>query len=314
MEYLLLLVIGIFSSAFFSGLETGVYSVNRIRLQVLKEERGKKLLSLLEHTKELIASILVGINLSNYLCSASLTSFFLALSIAQPEVLATFLLTPFLFVFGEILPKEIFRRYADILMLRLTPFLSLFYRLCYPLSCVVLALGKLMEKSLKRSQEDLQLTRQKIRLFLLDRFGAFSSLEQMAQNIFHLEKKRVGDVMRPIRQVACLKEDWGKERILFLVRRAGFSRYPVWDKERKRMLGVVHIYDIFFYPEEEFSLRKILRPVERILSSTSVPKALEQLRRQRVPLGLVVDEKGKVLGIVSVKDLVENVVGGISHW
>lgn len=315
---LILLLIGVLVGALYAGLETGIYSVSRIRIQLLSEKKNqaRKLSKILHRPQELVTSTLIGINLSHYICSVSGTALLVHYSFANAEILSTLLLTPLLFIFAEIIPKEIFRRHADTLMCTFRGVLKISYLCFYPLIMLLLGLGKFWGYLLNQNPVQFQLSKQRIRLYFIEKGGLSQHQSQLAGNIFRLEEHGVIHVMQPLKKAIMLEKKTPRDQVLQVARTFKLKRYPIYENNPANIIGVIHIYDILFEEEgeENFSLEKYLRKFVRIPAGSPIPEALNMLQKGRTPLGIVLGKDDKAVGIVTLKDLLEEVVGVLKAW
>ncbi len=311
---LILLFLGILASAIFSGLETGIYSVSRVKVyfQEKKDNKVQKLAKILSKPQEMVTTTLVGNNISHYLCSFATTHMILSFAFPQPELMATILLTPILFIFADMVPKELFRRKADEWMSYFVPFLRCTFILFFPLVYFLLFIGKVLSFLLGQKPGQVQITRQKIRWYLLEKGGLSSHLIMWVENLFRLEEKKIFQVMKPARQVICFESDMKREEVLALIRRHGYSRYPLVRRKGRRVqvIGVVHVFSILFASEEQpFSLENLAKTPIFLEPELSVSEGLRRIQVGAAPMGIVKTQDGRFLGIVTIKDFMEEFVG-----
>ena len=133
----------------------------------------------------------------------------------------------------------------------------------------------------------------------------------IAENILSLRDLRVRSVMIPLSRVAAVEEEAGKERVLELVRRYNFSRFPVYREQKWRVVGVINVLDAL---GEEFSVRGSVRDAPVLSPWDTVASALHELRVAKQPMGIVSDGTGRAVGLVTMKDLVEEIVGELAEW
>jgi len=318
---LLLVLVFALLEGFFSGSETGIYVVNRIRLR-LRAEAGeptaRRLMSLLADTRGLITATLVGTNLCVFGTSALVTRLIEARVETDAALLSTLILSPFLFVFAEVVPKNLFRRHADVLMYRVSGLLRLSVVAFRPLVVAlkgVTSIGGLLAGGHPEPTDPL---RSRERLLSLLMTGAEEGIltpyqHDMAGNILRVASVLIERVMIPIEDVVVIEEPVGRERVVEGLSRAGHSRYPVRsaDGSIERVLDVT---EFLMADGDGGPPRAGLHEAPRLAADTPVPRALEALQTGRLPLGLVVNDADRPLGIITVKDLVEEIVGELGEW
>lgn len=303
------------ASFFFSGIETGIYALNRVRLRLRREEghpRAVRVHGLIRRPQILISTILIGNHVANYLasfCSQEVVVRWFGLS--EPEVVNTILLTPFLFVFGEITPKNVFRIRAERLVYRASAPLAAAVRLFLPLALLMRWLGRLSGALPKRSPpEDSLLGKDRLEALAREvaEDGVLSPEQsKMVRNVMRLASRSVEEVMVPLAEVDTVDEGFGVEDLLAASARNGRTRLPVRERSGDGFLGVVNVLDLAFRPDE--TPAAIVRPAPVVPARIGVERGLRILRGARVPMGFVQGRGGRIAGIVTVKDLVEEVSG-----
>jgi len=313
------LVVLVFLSAFFSGSETAFMAVNRIRLRHARKtsSRARTLMEVLKEPERLIGTLLLCNNLVNVALSALGTALAIALTGEEGVLYATFIITLFLLVFGEITPKTIAAYHADAISLIIAPFFLVAIRILYPVVRLLsmLSRGLIAVLGLQPSGEGDRLTGEEIESIIEDsgEGGALGKDEQsMLLGVLTLQRTNVGDIMVPIRDVVGLPVDAGYRKVLDIVEKSEFSRYPVYRGDISDVLGFVHVRDLFQSSSEKpFSLRKVLRKPHFIPELRSVRQQFVSFKKRQSHLNFVVDEYGEVVGILSFEDVLEEIVGEI---
>ncbi len=322
LEYLLLcLCIGL--ESFFSGSETGLYCVNRMRLRFRLERRwpGAAALQKLTSDPQLaISTMLIGTNLSVYLASVLCSRRLGAFEALAPraDLYTSLILPPVLLVFAEIVPKSIFQRGADTLMYKAALPLSAARTAFYPVLFVMKGLGALIRRLALRlgAEEAGELTVEKFRFFLSEgaALGVVTPHQQaMAENIFHLRSLGVARAMVPLENVVMVPETVGPDGLLNVLRDHRFSRLPVYSGERADIAGIVNIIDVLAGRGAALVPSDIMRPPLFLGARLSVMDALYALQKAHRQMAVVTDGEAAV-GIVTVKDLVERIVGELAEW
>jgi len=308
-----------------SAVETGSYRLNRIRLRLRADggdARAAVLLRLLADLPGLIISILVVNNVGNYLLTAAVTALvagWVAGGGVTVQLTATAVATPLLFVFCEVLPKNVFAFAPGERMCRLARPIRAVYWGLYAVGLVpaLKGISGLVLRIARRRGEASPFTpRQRLRAII--REGLAEGLitgyqDQLAEKVLALRTKTVGGVMIPMRQVAAVPLDVTQRRFARELGRHSYSRLPVYENHRDNVVGIVHINDVL--AREGFEVAAAMRrDVVRLPAAMPVSAALLRMRRARAAMAVVADHKGRAVGIVTVKDLVEEIVGDLAAW
>lgn len=316
-------------SAFFSGAETGVYRISRLRIRVGMEE-GKKLYKILNklfmNSQELIFSILIGNNLANFFASSIATALLISWlkKPDQAEYYTTIILTPVLFVFGEVIPKNLFYFRSEKLLSKLSPILWFFYKmfsvigLNKTLKFISDRSEKLFRISKFEGQTSNEIVKRHIEGILQDTKdeGYLSYIQKdivkRVMNIFHVS---ITSVMVPFDRVDMVDVDISKAEFEQMFKKSPYTRILVYENKRQNIIGYVNAYQAICL-EEEFELRKILNRIYRFTPNTAVIKALNKMHHKDLKMALIAkprrDKHYIPLGIVTIKDLAEEITGELT--
>lgn len=317
----LALLLALMFSAFFSGVETGLISLNRIALR-RKEEKGDRraiiLGKLLKNPERLLATILVGNNLVNV--TATLLFLMLASRIWGPErakLLTPLLLTPLLLILGEIVPKTLFRHKAD----TLTPFFARLlqgvHRLLSPsvtiLTNVTGGMTGFLGGDEKRSPF---MTREDIRLLFVEgeKGGAIEKDErELIHGVIDFAAATVHEVMVPRIDIVAVRNDATWEEACETFEKYGYSRLPVYEDEIDKIVGMMYIFDLMRkgIPSDESSIKEFIREIPFVPESKKIEDLLQEFRDDHAFIAVVVDEYGGTAGLVTLEDLIEEIFGEI---
>ncbi len=317
--HLLVLVVLIVLSAFFSGSETALMALDKLRLKYLVQKKrpgADHLEKILEHPDRLLGAILVGNNLANIAASVFATTFFVQLYGDQGELLTILVLTPVLLILSEISPKTYAAQYPEkVSFLVLRPILAVMWLLS-PVVWLVTRASRLLTHFIRGEEKRPIISEEEIRSIISvgEETGVVAREQRlMLHGIFELTQTRVRDVMIPRTEVVGLEVSAGFGEVLGLVQQAHHSRFPVYDENLDNVVGIIHSKDIlnFVGSPEVFSLREIARPPYFVPESKRIGTLLQSFRRKRIHLAVVVDEYGGVEGIVTLEDIVEEIVGEI---
>ena len=319
--YWLMIVLGLTGSALYSGLETGSYSLNRVRLQIFKQKgrhAAQVLGRLIESPATLLGVLLIGNNVTNYVGTAGVTLLLedAGLSDWQVVVANVLIVTPLLLVFGEILPKDLFAAHSDALMYKFSGFLRWSTHLFRwtGLLFVVRVFGG--GAGAGGGRTGLQPRRQVMRMV---REGAGSGLlseEQLAiaQRVLELNERTVGGEMVAWDRVVTVGVDSTAQEVWELANRTSHARVPVIDA-RGQVVGVLSVTDVLLHDREHCPpIAELMNPdVTRLERDTPLRSGLAALQVGRPRVAIVTDG-GRPVGIVTIKDLIEAITGELMSW
>jgi len=318
------LVGGMGLSFLYSGMETGTYALNKIRLELLAESGGRRaarLRSMRRDPNTPLIVVLIGNNLANYLASAGMVLILTSRHWAHPTWYAVAILTPAVFVFCELLPKNLFHRHSEVLTYLFSGFLQ-WSRWVFTavglvglIRALVWAVIRLVGRRAGSAQSGLGRGEQLGAILAEGRAsGALTHTQSiMAERVVNLGRLCVGDVMVPLEKAALVSEDVTARQLRELLREQGHPRVGVYSGERQNIVGVLDAYDALL-DETSSPPRSHVRPHLSLPQSLEIIPALFELQERRQVLAFVVSEAGHCVGVVSVKDLVEQIVGELEEW
>ncbi len=323
-------------SAFYSGSETALVSVNKIRLNQLVESENTKaniIHRLVESPQRMLALTLVGTNLANVLI-AQLGEGLVArglpnLAVSLQGLIATAGITALLLIFGEILPKTIFRVKADILALRYAYPLRIseviFAPLIYLVQNFTQFLIKLIDRSARSQSPDAQ--REELRMLAIigERSGnLLTDQRKMIHSLLNLQDRTVAQVMVPLVDIVAIEKHTKCEDFLQIAAESGFSRIPVYEEKIYNIVGIVNLLDVVYddvEPEtgsdsEEktdaatTTIESFIRTdLHFVPESKNINALLKEIQDTRHTMVFAVNEYGGTVGLVTIEDLVEEIVG-----
>ncbi len=319
----ILLFVGLLFSFIYAATETGFYCLNRIRLRY-REERGwwtaRVINRMLNDPQGMVCTVLIGNNIANYVAVAAFTYIVAArVSQVKAELIATLMLAPVILIFCEILPKTIFQRHADSLLYKVVPVADVSYKIFRPFVFLLRVISRLLHLFLKglEVKESPFFSPQRLRYFLDEgaEEGTVSVYQStMARNIMDLGNTPVKEVMIPLEEVTMVPETVGPKSLKSMAREKKFSRIPVYDRERTKVIGIVTLLEFLMEGKAQGGIHKFVRAATYISADTPVDDALMKLRLSRQRMGIVTGSDGKAVGIITMKDLVEEIVGELSVW
>lgn len=317
--FVILILVCIVGSAFFSGAEIAVISINRLRMRHLAGE-GSRSAALVEDflttPRKMVTMTLFGTNFFNVAAAAVATGLFMALVPGREALLSTLVVTPLLLVFGEIIPKTVFRQYADGISLRIAPVLQLTRRLLSPLVWLADE-ATLIFLRLTGSDPDRKepfVTRDELLLLLGEgeRKGLLRAEGwQMIHRAFGLSDKQVESIMVPLVDVFALEENTTVSAALPLITEQGHSRIPIYRGGIDNIVGMLYVFDLLDVPESA-AVGELMHPAYFIPETKRLQQLILEMKQGRVHQAVVVDEYGGSAGIVTLEDALERIVGEIS--
>jgi putative hemolysin len=303
--------------AFFSGSEIALLGSDLVKIRELARKgdmRAKKVHFFLRYPDRLLGTTLLGTNLC-VVANASLITYLLSMRLGHPsEWLPTLILSPLVLTFGEALPKGISQKRPTSLALRVVGPLSWAYLAFKPFSAIFFLLARILVPGKGGVGERLYFTREDLALLMESEEGNIK-IEEEEREIIHkvmrLEDVKVRETMKPINQVVVLEEGETVTRAAEIFHKWGYSRVPVYSGHIFNVVGVITIYDVLQVDDPLLSVGKLTRPGYFVPEYKRVDELLQELKEKRIPMALVVDEFGAVIGITTVEDLVEELVGEI---
>jgi putative hemolysin len=317
--YLVILAVCTASSGFFSGSETALIGISRERVHILAEdsEAGRTLERLIAEPERMLSTLLVANNTVNVLSASVATILFISLAgEAWGPWLATAVMTAVLLVFGEITPKTIAARHPERFSLRVAPVIWNLSKVLAPVASFFSAItrGLLWVLRIGGEGHGDPVTDDDIRALarLGERGGHIEEAErEIIDALFHLDDRSVREVMTPRLDIVTLTIPLTGQAIRQAVSETGHSRFPVTDGDLDDLIGIVHVKDLLQNPDsqQENDLEDLIRPPNYLPETMSILDTLGEMRGNRYGMGVVVDEHGGVEGIVTIKDLVSELVG-----
>ncbi|MGA1843030.1 MAG: HlyC/CorC family transporter [bacterium] len=315
-----LLFILLFFSAFFSCSETALMSINRLRLFHLVhkgDKRAKKVNRILSNQHAMLGTILVGNNFVNV--SASVIASLLGIMLVGQEGLlyVTILMTFILLIFCEITPKMYATSHAEQIASKVAWLIETAMYVLRPIVWLVvrisdLLLGILGQKRLSASKRLLTNEEIKSVITLGEQVGALAQNERkMLQSILELTNTTVKDVMVPRTDMVGLNIGATKDEVIQTIMKTGFSRFPVFQDTIDNIVGVIHSKDLIWETGTGFSLAAIMKRPFFVPESMKIHRLLGEFKKGWIHLAIVVDEYGGVEGMVTLEDLLEEIVGEI---
>lgn len=314
----LIIVIGLLLlSAFFSSAETALTTANRVRLKVLMEEgdkRAKTALNVLDNYGAMLSCILIGNNLVNLYSSALATT--IALRINVNVAIATLVLTVLVLIFCETLPKNISARKSEKLALIYAGIINVLMKLLMPAIFVVDGISKLIIKLLKMDKDEPDIiTEDELRTYVDEghKDGVIETDEkEMIINVFEFGDLLAKDVMIPRADMITVDEESTFDEVMELFREHMYTRMAVFDVEGDNIVGFLNIKDIIRENDPEgFEIKRLMRKPFFTIEFRKTADLLNDMRKEKTSVAFVLNEYGTCEGMITIEDLLEEIVGQI---
>ena len=319
MIYLWVIGLSLVVTALFSAAEMSFIAANRVRLRHMAEGGHRTAIRYLDafrSPERLLSTAMMGVTIAHITASSVATWALIPLVGGSAALLVTAALTPVMLVLGEIIPKAVARERATGLILLLFPVVEALGRVLTPLTWGANALvGRALALVGRRPTGARQfVSREELKLLLQmepEEADVTVTEAEMIDKIFDLGETAVREVMVPLVDVAALPETASPADAVRLIQERGFSRIPVFTDRVFNLVGVVTAMDLLRRGVEAPDLRSLMRPAFYVPETKRIDELLSEMQKNRVQLAVVVDEYGGAIGIVTVEDIVEQIVGEI---
>ncbi len=315
------MVVFLVLKGFFSGSEIALVNSDKIKLRHRAKtgSRGSRLaLDLFQKPDVLLSTTLVGTNISTVVITTIGTLLMIQYAPVRGELYAFLILTPLLLVLGEIVPKSVYQQKSD----ALTPLIIyplrwsswVFYPVVFVFSRVARATARLF--GVARTTQPFFITREQLRTVLdmaeqgaaMDSFG-----HGRIRRVIRFAETTVAEAMIPIAEVTTISRDENTSTALELVRRHGYNRLPVYENSTSNVIGVITLttWDLMDTAIASQPLEKLIKPALYVSPLQTIDQQLPILRQREDHMAIVVDEFGSAVGMITMEDIVEEVVGEI---
>jgi CBS domain containing-hemolysin-like protein len=320
-SYLIAIVFFLILEGFFSGSELALFSVNRTRLKYLAkngDKRAKKVYHSLEKRfDEYVATCLIGTTLSIVTITALFVSFLHEFSTAMPlirskEELFAEAIIVFTLLFGEIIPKSVFQHHADRLIFFLIPAIEFFRKLLYPLLIIAKIITRIIFFifRLEEKKEKILSREELLDALILESEGIEEFEKKIVVNVLIFEERRLSEIVVPLSDVVAVEHSSKVIDLIKIFKETGYSRIPVYKKRIDQITGIVRSYDIAEAKPDE-DIQKYIKPIRYVPEFTSLPNVLKGFKQFKDHMVVVVDERGATMGIITLEDVLEEIVGEI---
>ena len=316
---LIILIILLMLSAFFSSAETALTTVNRIRIRSLADDgskRAKTVLKITDNSGKMLSAILIGNNIVNVAAASITTS--LAYSLGGSAVaIANAVITIAILLFGEITPKTTATIHAEKLALIYAPIISIFMKIMTPVIFIINGLSNavLLLLRIDPNAKNQTMTENELRTIVdvSHEDGVIESDEkEMIYNVFDLGDAKAKDVMVPRVHVTFADVNTTYEELIEIFREDKFTRLPIFEDSTDNVIGTINMKDLLLFDNtKEFHIRDILREAYFTYEYKNISELLVEMREASFNIAIVLDEYGDTAGLITLEDILEEIVGEI---
>lgn len=314
--YIIAISVCVVLQGFFEGSEMALVNADKMKIATAVDAGSKKALMalhLIKRPARFFSTTLIGSNVAS-VTAATIATFYIINNYGPSYAAFALLLWPVTLVFGQIVPKSIFQRNADKMALRVAPILFVFSIVLYPFVYVFSKLtdsllGKVKKRAMKSSisREDIE---DIIEIGEPGTSDVKQSEKTLISRIFDLADKKVENIMTPLVDVIAISKDATLDEAAKILEEHGFSRVPVFDKRILNVVGVIVATDVMF-AEEGARVNTLMKSAYFVPEEMPLDELLMDMKREGEPIAVAVDEYGAATGIVTLEDLLEEIVGEI---
>ena len=311
-----IIVFCIIMSAYFSATETAFSTYNRIRVKGLAEKGNKRaatVIKLSENYDTLISAILIGNNIVNILGTSLATILFVNMIGDLGATVSTVVMTVTVLIFGEISPKTIAKKKPEAFAIFSAPVIKVIMIILTPFTFLFKKWQNLIAKIIK-SDDDQGMTEEELVSIIeeAEESGDIDKEEStLIKSAIEFNDLEVGDIFTPRIDITAVPSTATKEEIAATFKESGYSRLPVYENDIDNIVGLVYYKDFFPMDNKNISVSDIIKPVLYVAKTQAINDLLKELQAKQLHLAVVMDEFGSTAGIVTLEDILEEIVGEI---
>ena len=317
---LIILIVLLFLSAFFSSAETALTTVNKIKLKTMVDEGNKRAalaLKVSERPKKMLSAILIGNNIVNLSASSLATTLAIDIFGSVGAGIATGILTLLILIFGEITPKSLATLNSTTLSLHFAPIINALMWLLTPVITIINILAGFIIRlfGIDPDFKDDTITEEEIRT-MVDASHESGEIEgderTMIHKVFDFSDACAKEVMIPRIDMTMVDADISYHDLISVFKEDMFTRIPVCEPDTEKVIGIVNMKDFLgLIPTEDFNARDFIRDVYFTFEMKNVSDLFDEMRKEAVTVSIVLDEYGALAGMITMEDLLEEIVGEI---
>jgi putative hemolysin len=330
-SWTIIAVISLVAGAIFSGSEIGFYSLSKVRLRLRTAKKDPNALVLNEWVQRptyALEGLLVLQNITDFAFTGAVTAIFLIYGYNEFEqgLFSILLVTPVMLIFADIMPKDLFHSYADRWTYRVVPLIKFLFTVItvIPILPLVHFMGRASMRLVRGKTADELPKGPRTEMVALFQESAATGVltgtqQDLVQRALRLARINIREIMIPWNSVVGVPASISADGFRALVRRYNVSRMPVMGRSMNDVLGIVDVLDVLTglagpASAGGFKLMAHLRPPMTLIGEQTVRSAITLMQRARQTLAVVVDRQGRAIGLVTMKDLVEELVGDLENW
>ena len=316
----IILVVLVLLSAFFSSAETALMTCNKVKMKALSDEgdkRAGRVLRITEDTQKVLSAILIGNNIVNLSASALMTVFVTELYGSFAVGLGTGILTLIVLIFGEIVPKTIATAYAENISLWYSGVILFLMAIVTPFSFIINVIAKGILKVLHVDTENRQaMTENELKTYVdvSHEDGVIESGEkEIIYNVFDFSDAVAKDIMIPRIDMSCISTDASYDEVMKIFKEDMYTRIPVFDgNDQDNIIGLINVKDLILLEDKDnFEVKKHLRKAYYTYEFKKTADLLVEMREKSQNVAFVLSEYGATVGMITLEDLLEEIVGEI---
>ena len=311
------IVLLIFFSAYFSATETAFTSMNRIKLKTMAgdgDKKAEKVLELGEKYDKLLTTILIGNNVVNITMTAIATVLFVDLLAEKGAAVSTIVITVVVLIFGEITPKNIAKEKPESFAKFSAPIISFFMFILTPLNFLFTQWKKLITKVFRLDGQE-TITDDEILTMVEEAEtggGIESERSELIQNAIEFDELTAEEVMTPRPEMVAIDTECSEEELARIFEETGFSRVPVYEEEIDKIIGVINQKDFHYHVlGKDKHISDYVSPVVFVAETMKIFDLLRKMQQLKTHMAIVIDEYGGTSGLVTMEDIIEELVGEI---
>ena len=320
---LIVIIICVIFSAYFSATETAFTTLNRIRVKNLAEKGNKRAslaLRLADNYDKLLTTILIGNNIVNILAASLGTLLFVHIldgtAVANAASgISTAVLTVVVLIFGEITPKTIAKKLPERFALFSAPIINALCVIFTPFSFIFKKWQNLIGRIFRSKEDDTGMTEEEL-VSIIEEAEESGDIDKEESNLIksaiEFNDLEVGDIYTPRVDVTAISKDATKEEVAEMFSESGYSRLPVYEDDLDNVVGILYYKDFYHSVyTTELDVQSIVKPVIYVAKSQKISDLLKELQKKQLHFAVVVDEFGSTAGVITLEDILEEIVGEI---
>ena len=316
-----IIIVLVVFSAFFSASETAFTSCNKIKLKTQADDGDKKaqaVLNTIEKYDRLLSTILIGNNIVNIASASIATVVFVKHFGDLGSTLSTVIMTIIVLIFGEVLPKNLAKNHAEAMAKFFHPIIKLLIYIFIPFSWLLGKLANLVSKLFKAKREDSDSLDEDDLLTIIDEIEEEGKIKPYEKDLISSAIKfddiEVKDIVTPRKDVVAVNTEMTVDEVRQIFEESKYTRIPVYEDTIDNIIGILHEKDFYSFlirNEEDFKIKKIMQQATFVSQETKISIVFKMFKDKRVHMAIVLDQFDSTLGIITLEDIIEELVGEI---